>query len=90
VAAFDKPVGPGCLWLSETSSWGDIVRRSIIRSVAITTVLSGTILTATGVAAAADQRRPTGGDDPSAQGGCTSSDRYSDPGCMLGWGPLFR
>jgi hypothetical protein len=66
------------------------MRRSIIRSVTIITVLSGTILAAAGMAAAADQQRPTGGDDPSARSSCNSSDRYSDPGCMLGWGPLFK
>ncbi|MBV8995612.1 MAG: hypothetical protein JO287_18370 [Pseudonocardiales bacterium] len=56
---------------------------------AITTVLGGAIFSAAGVAAAADQGRPTGGDNSSAQA-CDSADRYSDPGCMLGWGPFFK
>jgi hypothetical protein len=73
---------------TDDSNLGDSMRRNTIRSVAITTVLGGTIFSAAGVAAA-DQGRPTGGDNSSAQG-CSSSDGYSDPGCMLGWGPLFK
>ncbi|HYZ37209.1 MAG TPA: hypothetical protein VE673_10900 [Pseudonocardiaceae bacterium] len=53
-------------------------------------MLSGTILAAAGMAAAADQQRPTGGDNPSARSTCNSSDRYSDLGCMLGWAPFFK
>jgi hypothetical protein len=66
------------------------MRRSIIRSVALTVVFTGTVLATAGVAAAADQGRPTGGDNSSAQASCSSSDRYSDPGCMLGWEPFFK
>jgi hypothetical protein len=66
------------------------MRRVIIRSVAIITLLGGTILAAAGVAAAADQQRPTGGDNSSAQASCSAYERYSDLGCMLGWEPFFR
>jgi hypothetical protein len=67
-----------------------MMRRVIIRSVAIITLLGGTILAAAGVAGAADQQRPTGGDNSSAQASCSPSERYSDLGCMLNWGPFFR
>ena len=70
-------------------TWGNIMRLGIIRSVAIATVLGGTILAAAGVAAA-DQKRPTGGDDPSANSTCNSGDLDFDRGCFLSWGPFFR
>jgi hypothetical protein len=73
----------------DNSNLGDSMRRNIIRSVAITTVLGGTIFGAVGVAAA-DQGRPTGGDNSSAQSGCNSSDLDFDRGCFLNWGPFFR
>jgi hypothetical protein len=65
------------------------MRRNIIRSVAITTVLGGTIFSAAGVAAA-DQGRPTGGDNSSAQSGCNTSELDSERGCFLSWGPFFK
>jgi hypothetical protein len=71
-------------------TWGNIMRVGIIRSVAIATAVSGTILAAAGVAAA-DQSRPTGGDDPSAQSSCNnSSDLDFERGCFLSWGPFFK
>ncbi|MGH3784268.1 MAG: hypothetical protein ACRDRO_27530 [Pseudonocardiaceae bacterium] len=69
---------------TDNSTWGDTMRRVIIRSLATTAVLSGLILTGAGVAAA-DTARPTGGDDPSAQTTCGSGNiDFSPGGCFLG------
>jgi hypothetical protein len=62
------------------------MRRNIIRSLAITTVLGGTLFTAAGVAAA-DQGRPTGGDKSPT---CSPSDLEFEQGCFAGWGPFFK
>jgi hypothetical protein len=63
--------------------------RSGIRGVAIAAMLSGAFFAAAGVAAA-DQSRPTGGDNPSAQSSCNSSDLDFERGCFLSWGPFFQ
>lgn len=62
------------------------MRRGIVRFVAITAVLGGAILTATGVAAA-DPGRPTGGDNSAT---CNPSDLEFEQGCFVGWGPFFK
>jgi hypothetical protein len=67
-----------------------IIRSGIIRGVAIAAMLSGAFFAAAGVAAA-DQSRPTGGDNPSAQSSCnSSSDLDFERGCFLSWGPFFK
>ena len=71
-------------------TWGSIMRLGIIRSVAIAIAVSGTIVAAAGVAAA-DQSRPTGGDDSSARSSCNnSSDLDFERCCFLSCGPFFK
>jgi hypothetical protein len=64
------------------------VRRVIVRSLAITAVLGGVAFAGAGVAAA-EQARPVGGDNPSAQP-CPAGDLDFEHGCFLGWGRFFK
>ncbi|MGH3669707.1 MAG: hypothetical protein ACRDSH_03580, partial [Pseudonocardiaceae bacterium] len=60
------------------------MRRVIVRALAIAAVLGGVAVAGAGVAAA-EQARPVGGDNPSAQP-CGSGDMDFEHGCFLGMG----
>jgi hypothetical protein len=68
-------------------TWGDTVRGVIVRFLAVAAVLVGVAVTGAGVAAA-DQKRPVGGDNPSAPS-CGASDINVESGCVIGEGPFF-
>jgi hypothetical protein len=66
------------------------MRRVIIPSLATTAVMSGIIITGVGVAAA-DQEKPTGGDQiGSVAPACGAGELDFERGCFLSWGPFFK
>lgn len=73
---------------TDNRTWGDTVRRVIVRFLAVAAVLGGVVVTDAGVAAA-DQKRPVGGDNSSAPS-CKASDIDVDYGCLVGEGPFFK
>lgn len=93
--------GSGARWprFTDNSTWGDTMRRVIIRSLTATAVLGGIILTGAGVAAAAPgsgagvaAAGPGGqvGGDNSSSATCGASDIDLKQGCFLGVGRLFK
>lgn len=71
------------------STWGNTMRRVIVRFLAIAAVLGGVVFTGAGVAVA-NQERPVGGDNTSAPPPCGAGDLDFEHGCFLGWGRFFK